>query len=218
MARDPRLAALCRALRTRRTGWQLAATLALLGVLLAAQRLGWHRLTDAGGVAVDALAHIARFVLGAGWLLLLLAAASLALGLILSGPGGRTAARSVRWLGSREGRWVVRFLVAVSLLAGLALAVAVLPPRFTTHRHFDKATDELKAQNDVRTTLLQALAGAVLATGAYLTFRQLQHNIQSSREEHDLDRQGQITDRYTKAVDQLGSQQLNVSWEFMLHG
>jgi Pentapeptide repeats (8 copies) len=204
MARDPRLTAL------RRAGWWLAAALALLGILFGAQRLGWHRLTDAGGVAVDALAHAGRLALGAGWLLLLLAAAGLALGLILSGPGGRAAAGSIGCLVSPKGRWVVRFLVAVSLFAGLALAIAVLPPRFTADRHFDQASDELKAQNDVRTTLLQALAGVVLATGAYLTFRQLQHNIQSSREEHDLDRQGQITDRYTKAVDQLGSQQLDM--------
>jgi uncharacterized protein YjbI with pentapeptide repeats len=47
--------------------------------------------------------------------------------------------------------------------------------------------------------LLQALAGALLATGAYLTWRQLQVN-----------REGQITDRYTKAVEQLGHDELDV--------
>jgi hypothetical protein len=53
--------------------------------------------------------------------------------------------------------------------------------------------NRLKLQNDARTTLLQALAGGVLLLGAYFTYRQLQ-----------VTREGQITDRYSKAVDQLG--------------
>jgi Pentapeptide repeats (8 copies) len=56
-----------------------------------------------------------------------------------------------------------------------------------------------KQINDVRTTLLQALAGGVLALGAYFTYRQLR-----------VTREGQITDRYTKAVDQLGHDELDV--------
>ena len=52
----------------------------------------------------------------------------------------------------------------------------------------------LKLQNDVRTTLLQALGGAVIALGAVFTYRQLQVN-----------REGQITERFTRAIDQLGN-------------
>jgi hypothetical protein len=66
MARAPRLAALRRALRTRRAGWGLAAALTLLGILL-----GWDRLTDAARVAGLAFAHTARLILDAGLLLLL---------------------------------------------------------------------------------------------------------------------------------------------------
>ncbi len=208
MARAPRLAALRHALRTRRAGWWLAAALALLGVLLGSQRLGWRRLTRAAGLVGHALDQAARLALGAGWLVLLLAAVGLALGLALSSLHSRAV---IRWLQPRLTTRPVRWgAAAAGVLMVLVLVVVVLPPRFTAHRHFDKATDELKAQNDVRTTLLQALAGILLATGAYLTWRQLQHNIQSSREEHDMDRQGQITDRYTKAVDQLGNEHLDV--------
>jgi Pentapeptide repeats (8 copies) len=88
---------------------------------------------------------------------------------------------------------------AAGLLLVLVLVVVVLPLRFTADRHFDKASEELKAQNDVRTALLQALAGGVLLLGAYFTWRQLR-----------VTREGQITDRYTKAVDQLGSEHLDV--------
>jgi Pentapeptide repeats (8 copies) len=52
----------------------------------------------------------------------------------------------------------------------------------------------LKLQNDARTSLLQALGGAVVALGAFFTYRQLQVN-----------REGQITERFTRAIDQLGN-------------
>lgn len=121
------------------------------------------------------------------------------LGLTLSGPRGRAA---IRWLRPRLTTRPVRWAAtAAGLLIVLVLAVVVLPPRFTAHRNFDKAdtAEELKAQNDVRTTLLQVLAGGVLALGAYFSYRQLR-----------VTREGQITDRYTKAVDQLGSEHLDV--------
>jgi hypothetical protein len=56
-----------------------------------------------------------------------------------------------------------------------------------------------KLQNDARGALLQGLGGAVLLLGAYFTWRQLQ-----------VSREGQITDRFTRAVDQLGSEHLDV--------
>ena len=40
--------------------------------------------------------------------------------------------------------------------------------------------------------------------------RQLEHSIQASREQHELSRQGQITERLTRAVDQLGHDSLDV--------
>ncbi|HEY5985152.1 MAG TPA: pentapeptide repeat-containing protein [Streptosporangiaceae bacterium] len=54
--------------------------------------------------------------------------------------------------------------------------------------------DRARAVNDIRATLLQGLAGGVLLAGAYFTWRQLQ-----------VSREGQITERYTRGVEQLGS-------------
>jgi uncharacterized protein YjbI with pentapeptide repeats len=82
----------------------------------------------------------------------------------------------------------------------LVVVIVVLPPRFTAAHHFDKAADELKAQNDVRTTLLQALAGVVLVLGAYFTYRQ----VMLSRAQLQIAQQEQITERFTRAIDQLG--------------
>jgi hypothetical protein len=116
-------------------------------------------------------------------------------------PPGASAGRPRR-------RWpaVGWVLAAAGVLAVLLAVVFVVPrllyPPLPASRFADVAPDKrieletnrLKLQNDARATLLQALAGGVLLLGAYFTYRQLR-----------VTREGQITDRYTKAVDQLGS-------------
>jgi uncharacterized protein YjbI with pentapeptide repeats len=62
-----------------------------------------------------------------------------------------------------------------------------------------KPVELAKATNDVRTTLLQGLGGGVLLLGAYFTWRQLQ-----------VSREGQITERFTKAIANIGDQALDV--------
>src|SRR5262252_3798850 len=52
--------------------------------------------------------------------------------------------------------------------------------------------DRLKTENDIRTTLLHGAVGLVLLAGALVIWRQSQ-----------LSRQGQITERFTRAIDQL---------------
>jgi uncharacterized protein YjbI with pentapeptide repeats len=81
----------------------------------------------------------------------------------------------------------------------LWLVVVVAPPWFVQGRDDLEDAERLRAENDVRTTLLQGLAGAVLGIGAYFTYRQLR-----------TDREGQITERYTRAIDQIGKQDLEI--------
>lgn len=61
------------------------------------------------------------------------------------------------------------------------------------------AADRAKAINDVRSTLLQGVGGAVILLGAYFTYRQLQ-----------TAREGQVTERFTRAIDQLGHAEVDV--------
>jgi hypothetical protein len=62
-----------------------------------------------------------------------------------------------------------------------------------------------KLQNDVRATLLQGLAGAFFLITAYFTWRQ----VQNSQDQLSVAREGQITERFTRAIDQLGSQSID---------
>jgi uncharacterized protein YjbI with pentapeptide repeats len=85
--------------------------------------------------------------------------------------------------------------IAAGVVALLWLVVVAAPSWFVN----DDSLEGLKAQNEVRTTLLQGLAGIVLLVGVYFTWRQL----------HTA-REGQITERYTRAIDQLGHSELDV--------
>jgi hypothetical protein len=83
------------------------------------------------------------------------------------------------------------------------------PPWFV----HDRSLEGLKAQNEVRTTLLQGLGGVALLVGAYLTYRQVMNSreqLAHSRQQLQIAQQGQITERFTRAIDQLGHAQLDV--------
>ncbi len=104
--------------------------------------------------------------------------------------------------------WVLTVAGVVVVLFAVVLVVPRLlyPPlpasRFAgvaPDRRIELETNRLKLQNDARATLLQGLAGGILLLGAYLTWRQL-----------GVTREGQITERYTRATDQLGHAELDV--------
>ncbi|MBM0231624.1 pentapeptide repeat-containing protein [Micromonospora sp. STR1_7] len=58
---------------------------------------------------------------------------------------------------------------------------------------------QAQLQNNARSTLLQGLAGLILVAGAIATWRQVQ-----------ISRHGQITDRTTRAIEQLASDSIHV--------
>jgi hypothetical protein len=110
---------------------------------------------------------------------------------------------------ARRLRWVVLTVIGVVFLLWLVLLAPKLLVSARSDASLQDVTDpakrheledaRLELQNDVRTTLLQALGGVVIALGAVFTYRQLQVN-----------REGQITERFTRAVDQLGNEKGHV--------
>jgi len=78
----------------------------------------------------------------------------------------------------------------------------------------DLKAERLKLQNDARTTLLQGLGALLVLTGAGIgasvtlrqvraTRAQITETATASRNQLKLSEQGQVTDRFTKAIDQL---------------
>jgi hypothetical protein len=97
------------------------------------------------------------------------------------------------WLSTRRLRLG---LLALGGVGVLVLVVYALPPVLVGPEEDLTTAERLKAENDVRTTLLQALAGAILLSGLYFTGRT-----------YILNREGQVTERFTRAIDQLGSKE-----------
>jgi hypothetical protein len=102
-------------------------------------------------------------------------------------------ARRRQWLG-----WIAA--LAVVLLGGAV--VVLLPDTLVTRDAAGLSltgAERVNAVNQVRTTLLQGLGGVVLVAGVVATWLQLQ-----------VAREGQVTERFTRAVDQLGSPEVDV--------
>ena len=114
--------------------------------------------------------------------------------------------------------WVlVALAVVVVLLSVVLVAPRLLYPSLSDREldrqgvtngkdRIDLKREQGKLQDDARATLLQALAGGALLLGAYFTWRQ----VQTGRQQVHLAEQGQITERFTRAIDQLGSDHLDV--------
>ena len=71
----------------------------------------------------------------------------------------------------------------------------------------DNEKDRVTAESAYRQTLAQMVGGAVLLGGLYFTAQTLrvsQQTLQNSQEGLRISQEGQITDRFTKAIEQLG--------------
>ncbi|MFE0739132.1 pentapeptide repeat-containing protein [Streptomyces sp. NPDC058855] len=106
-------------------------------------------------------------------------------------------------------RWK-RAGLAVGLVALLAGYVVLLwqGPWWLDGRHL--RTDNLEPADGVvvtglRTTLVALGAGAVAAAGLYYTDRSLRHTRDRDREQAELSREAQVTDRYVEAIKLLAS-------------
>ncbi|WP_329565982.1 pentapeptide repeat-containing protein [Streptomyces sp. NBC_01361] len=123
--------------------------------------------------------------------------------------GGQGNGRQA-WLGRLiRHRGVAALLAGVAGLAVLGAVFVVLPGVVVDHDLAGAsvaAQDRLKAVNDVRTALLQAAGGLVVLFGAYATWRQLRVSQDGLR----ATQEGYVTDRFSRAVDQLGSDKLDV--------
>lgn len=108
-----------------------------------------------------------------------------------------------------RGRTLAVALAGTAVFVALGALLVFLPGVVVDHdlagANVD-ARDRLKAVSDVRTTLLQAIGGLAVLFGAYATWRQLRVSQDGLR----ATQEGYVTDRFSRAVDQLGSDKLDV--------
>ncbi|CAO5185858.1 hypothetical protein FAIPA1_50141 [Frankia sp. AiPs1] len=97
-------------------------------------------------------------------------------------------------------------MMGLAALAGLIIFLPSVVVDYDLAGAHVNPQDRLDAVSKVRTTFLQAVGGVVVFFGAYATWRQLQigrDGLAATREAH-------VTDRFSRAVDQLGSDKLDV--------
>ena len=104
-------------------------------------------------------------------------------------------ARLVRMVPNR----VWRVLLFLSSAVVAATVVLFVPAILVTETDVPRGQRRLELRNDVRGTLVQALGGALLAGGLYYTARS-----------YRLNQEGQITERFTRAIDQVGATNLEL--------
>ena len=119
------------------------------------------------------------------------------------------------------GAWRLPLAIAVGVLL-LAGAVFVLPHLLAPPQNLtgvqglspkDRiqfADDRRKLQNDIRTSMLQAVAGGAVLVGVLFTWQQQQSTSQQIADQLAVTRQGQVGERFSRAVDQLGSNNIDV--------
>ncbi|WP_328584341.1 pentapeptide repeat-containing protein [Streptomyces sp. NBC_00370] len=111
--------------------------------------------------------------------------------------------------GRRGWRAALASLIGIAGLVALGALFVVVPGVVVDHDLAGVAVapqDRLSAVSDVRTTLLQVVGGLVVLFGAYATWRQLRVSQEGLR----AAQLGYVTDRFSRAVDQLGSDKPDV--------
>lgn len=99
----------------------------------------------------------------------------------------------------RHGALVVVGVIVFAL--GLWLFIKLVPEQLASTNGITDPSERGQEIGRVRTAVLASLAGILAAIGAYYTHRSFGLN----RETLELSRQGQITERFTRAVDQIGN-------------
>jgi hypothetical protein len=108
----------------------------------------------------------------------------------------------LRWI---QGLWLLWLVAAALLVVGAILWAAVVEPAWLLPdtRGLSPA-DRVKAQTDFRNTLVTMLAGLAVAGGAIVGALNFRETSRQNRAVLEVQRRGQVTERFTRAIEQLG--------------
>jgi uncharacterized protein YjbI with pentapeptide repeats len=109
--------------------------------------------------------------------------------------------------------WVIGACVILVLIGTDVVAAFTLPPRLTTHISGASAADQLKAESDLRSAIL-SLLGALTPLLALIAGAAALLNFQETRRQNlaslEVTQRGQVTDRFSKGIEQLGDAKLDI--------
>jgi hypothetical protein len=108
------------------------------------------------------------------------------------------------------------FLIGIALLisAGVFLVLWWVPKKQVASLRNKRvnAQDVFKSENDARATLAQIIGGLAVLIGLYFAWQNLKQNISTTTQNLELTnknleltKEGQVTERFTKAIEELGA-------------
>src|SRR5215217_2176981 len=92
-------------------------------------------------------------------------------------------------------RRIAPAILVIGVLVAALLSIFVVPNHLVNRDLVPSGVERTKQRHDERATLLQSILGLLVLTGAYMTWQQVR-----------ISREGQITDRFTKAIEQIGNE------------
>lgn len=110
----------------------------------------------------------------------------------------RTLGAARSWLAAQVVLWR---LVGVAAAGAVLIAVVVVLPTWQVYWAFEAGLDSERQvlEDQYRRTVVQIVGGLALLTGLYLTYRRIRAT-----------EEGQITERFTRAIEQLASEKLEI--------
>jgi uncharacterized protein YjbI with pentapeptide repeats len=97
---------------------------------------------------------------------------------------------------------------AIITIILLLFLLIVVPYLDISHRGINNATVEATLENQDRATLAQIFGGVAIAIGLYYTWRRIgiaEEDLKATQKNLEVIQEGQITERFTRAIDQLGA-------------
>ncbi|MCI4667456.1 MAG: pentapeptide repeat-containing protein [Bacteroidia bacterium] len=109
------------------------------------------------------------------------------------------------------------FWIALVVSAALIAIVVYIPVWHAENDHYKWGLIEQKEipgqANEYRKTLIQIIGGVVLAIGLYINWRRIkaqEEAVIATQKSIRITEEGQITERYTKAIEQLGNPEMAI--------
>jgi hypothetical protein len=100
----------------------------------------------------------------------------------------------------------LQFLIGLVILLSIFLLLWRLPLWQVSQYQLNNTMEQATLENQFRTTLAQIFGGAAIGISLYYTWRRV--NI--AENELKVSQEGQITERFTRAVDQLGNEKIEI--------
>ena len=133
--------------------------------------------------------------------------------IVLAGAAGLGVGSVLAWRGLAGPALVAGIALAGALVAWVVILPGRLAPPVPTQEltqitnpkeRLEAADARLRLRHDLRNGALQTLAVVAVLAGAVLGFQQLAEDRSNARADRELTRQGQASERFTRAITQLG--------------